>query len=123
MMATLDLVRNAVHNRALANVVQNMRDSVERGAGLEQPMREAPDIIPGVVADMMVTGEESGRLDSIAEQIGNTYEEEVNIALATLGEALQPILTVFIGVLVILVMLAVFVPLITMIDQLSAGGA
>ena len=123
MMATLELVRNAIHNRAFAETLQGMRDSVERGGGLEQPMRDADDIIPPVVTDMMVTGEESGRLDSIAEQVANTYDEEVNIAIASLGEALQPILTVFIGAIVILLMLAVFLPLISMLDSISGGGA
>ena len=122
MMSTLELVRNAIHNRAVAQTLQAMRDSVERGAGLEQPLRQASDVIPAIVADMLVTGEESGRLDSIAEQIADTYEEEVNISLATLGDALQPILTVFIGILVVLVMLAVFVPLVDMINTLGAGA-
>lgn len=123
MMATLDLVRNAIHNRAFAHTIQGMRDSVERGGGLEQPMREAQNIIPPVVTDMMVTGEESGRLDNIAEQVANTYEEEVNISIAALSDALQPILTIIIGVMVVLLMLSVFVPLVNMVNQLGAGGA
>ena len=122
MMTTLELVRNAIHNRAVAQTLNAMRDSIERGAGLEMPLRQASRIIPPVVADMLVTGEESGRLDNISEQIADTYEEEVNISIATLGEALQPILTVFIGVVVILLMLAVFVPLVTMINELSSGS-
>jgi len=123
MMATLELVRNAIHNRAFAQTIQGMRDSVERGAGLEEPMRNAANIIPPVVTDMMLTGEESGRLDSIAEQVANTYEEEVNIAIGAISEALQPILTVIIGVMVVLLMLSVFVPLVNMVNQLGAGGA
>ena len=122
MMATLELVRNAIHNRAVAQTLQAMRDSVESGAGLEIPLRQASNVIPPVVADMMVTGEESGRLDSIADQIANTYEEEVNIAIATLGDALQPILTIVIGVFVILLMLAVFMPLVSMMNSLGGGG-
>jgi type IV pilus assembly protein PilC len=122
MMSTLDLVRNAIHNRAVAQSLQYMRDSVERGGGLEQPLRQSSDVIPPVVADMLVTGEESGRLDSIAEQIADTYEEEVNISLSTLGEALQPILTIFLGAVVVLVMLAVFIPLVNMINSLGAGA-
>jgi type IV pilus assembly protein PilC len=122
MMSTLELVRSAIHNRAVAQTIQTMRDSVERGSGLEQPLRAASDIIPTVVADMLVTGEESGRLDSIAEQIADTYEEEVNISLSTLGDALQPILTVFLGALVIIVMLAVFVPLLNLVNTMGAGA-
>jgi type II secretory pathway component PulF len=123
MMATLDLVRNAIHNRAFANTIQSMRDSVERGEGLERPMRQASDIIPGVVVDMLVTGEESGRLDVIADQIAATYEEEVNIAISSLSDALQPILTIIIGVMVVALMLSIFVPLINMINTLGASGA
>jgi len=122
MMATLELVRNTIHNRAVAEVVQAVRDSVERGEGLEGPLRDASDLIPSVVTDMMVTGEESGRLDDITQQIATTYEEEVNIAIGALGEALQPILTVLIGVLVVLLMLAVFIPMITMLDTLGSAG-
>lgn len=121
MMSTLELVRNAIHNRAFAQTLQSVRDSVERGGGLEEPLREASDIVPPVVTDMLVTGEESGRLDGIAEQIADTYEEEVNISISTLGDALQPILTVFLGVIVVLLMLAVFMPMMDMISQLGAG--
>jgi type IV pilus assembly protein PilC len=123
MMATLELTRNAIHNRAFAHVLQGVRDSVERGEGLEGPLREAGDIVPSVVTDMMVTGEETGRLDSIAEQVAYTYEEEVHIAVSTLGETLQPVLTIFLGVVVVLLMLAVFVPLLSMLDQLGSQGA
>ncbi len=123
MMATLELVRNSIHNRAVSQVVQNMRDSVEAGEGLEKPMREADEIIPSVVADMLVTGEESGRLDQIAEQVADNYEVDVNIAIMTLGDALQPVLTIFLGIIVALVVLSVGIPLISMIEQLGAGGA
>jgi len=122
MMVTLDLVRNAIHNRAMAEVIQKVRDSVERGEGIEPPLRAASGIVPSVVTDMMVTGEESGRLDSITDQIATTYEEEVDIAIGTLGEALQPVLTVLIGVLVVLLMLSVFVPMISMLDTLGSVG-
>lgn len=122
MMETLLLVRDAIHNRAIAQVVQEVRDSVERGEGIEGPLRKAHKIVPAVVTDMMVTGEESGRLDNISEQIAEIYEEEVDIAIGTMGEALQPILTVLIGFLVVMLMLAVFIPLIGMLDTLGSAG-
>jgi len=123
MMSTLDLVRNAIHNRAFAGTLDHMRESIERGGGLEEPMRAAKGLFPAVVTDMIVTGEESGRIDVVAEQIADTYEEEVNIAIAALGEALQPIMTVFLGGIVILLMLAVFLPLLQMVNTLGGGGA
>ncbi len=121
MMATLELTRNAIHNRAVAESIQALRDSVESGGGFEEPMR-ASGVIPSVVVDMFVTGEESGRIDQVAEQIADIYEEEVDIAVASLGEALQPVFTIVVGVGVLILFIALFLPMITMIDQLGAGS-
>ena len=124
MMATLDLTRNAIHNRAVAESLQAMRNSVERGGGLEEPMRQS-DVIPSVVADMFVTGEESGRVDDVAGQIAGVYEQEVRIAVDGVGEAIQPIFTLFVGVFVLILFVSLFLPMIHMIDQLggqATGG-
>ena len=118
MMSSLDLTRNSIHNRFVAGALQDMRSSVEQGGGLERPMR-ASGVLPEVVVDMFVTGEESGRVDAVAEQIADIYEEEVNIAVAGLGEALQPIFTVIVGVAVLVLFVSLFLPLINMIDQLG----
>ena len=71
---------------------------------------------------MLVTGEEAGKVDQISEQIADAYEEEVDIAVGTIGDLLQPILTLIIGVLVLMVALALFVPLISMISQIQESS-
>ncbi len=121
MRAALELTRGAIHNRAVAQSLQGVRDSIEQGGGLETPLREASDVIPDVVTDMFVTGEESGRVDAVSEQMADIYEEEVSIAVNSLGEAIQPIFTIIVGVAVIILFVALFLPLVTMIDQLSGG--
>lgn len=127
MMTTLDLVRANVRNTAVAAVVGQVRDSVERGEGIEEPLRRAGGIIPPVVTDMLVTGEDSGQLDQIAEHIADTYEEEVNITIGTIGELIQPILTVFLGVVVLVLFVSLFLPILTTINELmnqtSGAGA
>ncbi len=122
MMASLDLVRNAVHNQAMVRAIQDMRDSVERGEGLEEPLRHHQESVPPVAADMLLTGEEAGSMDEIADEIGTTYEKEVAIQVDTLGDALQPILTLFIGIIVVLLALALFVPMVGMIEQIAASA-
>lgn len=123
MMATLDLCRSSVNNRALVDAIQDMRDSVERGEGLEKPLRvaERNKVFPPVVVDMLVTGEETGTIDNVAEQIAIQYEEEVEIMVDALGEAIQPVATVFMGVVVGLIVFALFGPLIEMIEKLAAS--
>lgn len=122
MMNTLELTRYSVGNQAAAQVIQNVRDSVERGEGIEPPLRQAPRIIDPVVTDMLVTGEESGQIDRIAEQIADTYQEEVNIKVSTIGDALVPIVTVFLGLVVGALAVALFWPLISMVSSLNAQG-
>ncbi len=122
MMVTLDLTRNAIRNRAVGQTIQDLRDAVERGEGIEAPLRRVPRLIPPVVTDMLVTGEESGQLDKIANQVADTLEEEVNIHINTLSDLLPPVLALIMGAFVLMLALAVFVPLIGMVEQLQQGG-
>lgn len=121
MMATLDLTRSAIHNQAVANTLQSLRDSVEQGGGLEEPMRAAYPVIPAVFADMFATGEETGRVDEVAEQIANQYEEDVSIAVNNLGELLMPVLTVFIGGIVLLLFVALFLPILDLVSEATSA--
>jgi type II secretory pathway component PulF len=124
MMVTLDLCRNSMGNRAYADTIQDMRDSVERGEGFEKPLRNAErkGLFAGVVVDMLITGEETGTVDDISEQIADTYEEEIKIQLETIGEALLPIVVVTLGAFAICVALALFSPIVQLINAVAAGN-
>lgn len=124
MMSTLELCRNSISNRAFAEAIQDMRDSVERGEGLEAPLRAAErnGLMPGVVVDMMITGEETGSMDNIADQIADSYEEEVEIQVAGLKEAVQPIMVIGIGFAVGSIVIAMFMPLVSMMEGLASSG-
>ena len=121
MMVTLDLARSAIHNQAVAQVLQKVRSSVEQGSGIEEPLRAEPKVIPPVVTDMLVTGEEAGQLDRVAAHIADTYEEEVQIDIGTLTDLLPVILVIILGIAVLMIVLAFFLPLISSIDQLTSA--
>lgn len=122
MMATLELTRSAITNRRVADCLQGVRDSIERGGGMEGPLRKSAPAIPHVMTDMIVTGEESGKVDEVCEQIADIYEEEVEIQTRGLGEALQPLFTVLVGIGVMILFVSLFLPLITSLDQLAGSG-
>lgn len=124
MMSTLELCRSSVSNRAFAEAIQDMRDSAERGDGLEAPLRSAErrGLMPGVVVDMLITGEETGSMDQIADQIADSYEEEAEVLVHGLKEAIQPIAVVGIGLIVGGTVIALFLPLISMMEQIAGGG-
>ena len=124
MMATLDLCKNSVANRAYVAVIQDMRDSVERGEGLEGPLRDAEKqgYFSGVTVDMLLTGEETGSLERVADQIASNYEEEIEVAVDGLTETITPGFVVLMGLIVGSIVLGLFLPLITMIESLSSGA-
>ena len=124
MMATLELCRNSVRNQSFVSVVQDMRDSVEAGEGLESPLRggERRGLVPGVVVDMMMTGEETGSVDVVAEQIADIYNEEVENAVDAIKEAVGPVFVLFFGVIVGMLVISMFLPLINMITTISSGA-
>jgi type IV pilus assembly protein PilC len=122
MMVTLDLVRSAITNKAFAQVIQSVRDSVERGQGIEEPLRQNADIIPPVVTDMLVTGEETGSMEQIADVVADTYEEDVEIAVATLGETLLPAIVLFFAAIVILLAIALFRPMVEMLNAIGSSS-
>ncbi len=124
MMSTLELCRNSMSNRAFAGAIQDMRDSVERGDGLEGPLRDAEKkgLIPGVVVDMLITGEETGSMDNIADQIADSYEQEVQLLVSGLKEAIQPIMVVAIGLVVGGIVVAMFLPLVSLMTGIAEGG-
>lgn len=124
MMSTLELCRNSISNRAFAEAIQDMRDSVERGDGLEAPLRSAErkGLMPGVVVDMLITGEETGQMDQISDQIADTYEQEVEILVHGLKEAIQPVAVIGLGLVVGCTVIALFLPMVSLITQIAANG-
>jgi type IV pilus assembly protein PilC len=124
IMSTLELCRNSAGNRAFAGAIQDMRDSVERGEGLERSLRSAErsGYLPGVVVDMLVTGEETGSMEQISDQIADAYEAELEIQVDAMKEAIVPVAVVGLSIVVGSVVIALFMPLVQMIEGLAGGG-
>jgi type II secretory pathway component PulF len=122
MMVTLDLVRSAIGNKAIANALQGVRDSIERGAGMEEPLRAVPHLIPPLVTDMLVTGEDSGQLEVIADKVADNAEEEVNGRVDALGELLLPVLIGILAIPILGLAFALFEPIIQLMDGAGASS-
>ncbi|MCD6287523.1 MAG: type II secretion system F family protein [Candidatus Hydrogenedentes bacterium] len=121
ILVTLDLTKDSIQNRAFGESLTEVRDSIERGEGLEAPLR-ANNLIPAIVTDMLVTGEESGTLDDIAEKIADIYQEDLDVAVDTLSGLIEPVLAIVMGGIVLILVLTLFLPYVTMIDQISGSG-
>jgi len=122
MMVTLDLVRSAIGNKAIANALQGVRDSIERGAGMEEPLRAVPHLIPPLVTDMLVTGEDSGQLEVIADKVADNAEEEVNARVDAMGELLLPVLIGILAIPILGLAFALFEPIIQLMEGAGSPG-
>lgn len=119
ILETLDLTKDAVGNVVFAQDLQQVRESIERGEGLEKPLRRSK-VVPPLVTDMLATGEQSGALDKISRQIAYIYEAEVEAAVGTLKSLIEPIMILGLGLVVLFLTLSFFWPYVSLIEQITA---
>jgi len=113
ILAALEAVRDTVGNDVIAQATMRIHDSIKEGEDVSKQM-EASGAFPPLVVRMVSVGEESGELDTMLLQIANDYEEEVDIAVSGLTSLLEPILIVFMGLVVGFIVVAMFLPLFTL---------
>ncbi len=110
IVQTMNLVAATVDNDFIADKVNTMSASVERGESIYRTA-VASDIFTAVVLQMISVGEETGSLDELLNEIADMYQREVEYELKNLGAQIEPIMIVFIGILVLMLALGVFLPM------------
>lgn len=110
IMQALANSAQTVGNSYIARAIDGMRENVERGESVLRAAISAGIFTP-VVMQMVAVGEESGALDEMLDEIGQMYQQEVEYELKTLGQQIEPILIVCLGVLVLILALGVFLPM------------
>lgn len=106
----LTLTAQVVENDFMAKKIEDMRLGVERGESILRTAIAAKIFTP-VVLQMIMVGEESGALDDMMEEVGDMYQREVEYELKNLSAQIEPILIVFLGVIVLILALGVFLPM------------
>ena len=110
IVQALTVVSQTVDNTYLCSRVEQMRDGVERGESILRTS-VAANVFTPVVLQMIAVGEESGSLDDLMDEIAQMYEREVDYELKTLSAQIEPILIVFLGVMVLVLALGIFLPI------------
>jgi len=118
ILQALNIVKETAGNAVVAKAVNQIHDSVKEGERIVQPL-EASGIFPPMVVSMVDVGEETGALPDMLMKIADVYEDEVDNAVGALTSLLEPIMIVFLAVVVGTIVIALFLPLISIIDQLG----
>lgn len=118
VLTALNIVRDTSGNEVVARAVQQIHNAVKEGEGIAGPL-SITNVFPQMVISMIEVGEETGRLPEMLDRIADTYDEEVDNAVGALTSMLEPLMIVFMGLIVGTIVIAMFLPLIGLIDGLS----
>lgn len=121
ILQAMETVAGTVGNSIMSDAVLDARARIREGDRIGDPL-EASRLFPPMVVHMIGVGEESGSLDYMLQKIADFYEAEVEATLQSLTSALEPILIVFLGVVVGFIVFAMFAPLLKVVEGLSSGG-
>jgi MSHA biogenesis protein MshG len=120
MLDTLSIIARVCGNEWMARRMLRLRDAVERGEPLSRACAGV-GMFPPLVLQMIAVGEETGELPELLDEVAGFYEREVDFALKTLSAAIEPILIVLVGGMVLILALGVFLPMWNMIAKVASG--
>jgi len=118
ILQALNITRETAGNAAIAAAISQVHDSVKEGESIVQPL-EASRAFPPMVVSMIDVGEETGKLPEMLLKVADVYDDEVDNAVAALTSMLEPIMIVFLALIVGTIVLALFTPLISIITGLQ----
>ena len=122
ILQALVIVRDTTANRVVRKAIQSVHDAVKEGESMTDPLASS-GVFPPMVVSMVQVGEETGQLPDMLTRIANTYDDEVDNAVAGMTAAIEPALIIFLAVVVGTIVIAMFLPMIKIISSVSGGGA
>lgn len=119
ILQALAITKETAGNEVMARAVGNVHDSIREGESIAGPL-ESSKVFPPLVTNMIDVGEETGNLDQMLMKVADTYDDEVDTAVAGLTSVLEPALIIFMGLIVGFIVISLFIPLIKM--AMEFGG-
>lgn len=121
ILSALETVAGTVANEIIGDAVLDARAKIREGDRIGDPLQRSK-MFPAMVVQMISIGEESGSLDAMLTKVADFYEDEVDAALESLTAAIEPLMIVVLGGMVGFIVISMFMPLLSIISNLSGGG-
>ncbi len=118
ILESLNIVRDTAGNAVFERAFTRIYESIREGETIAQPLRESR-IVDDIVVNMIDVGEETGDLDTMLNKIADNYDEEVETAVESLVSLLEPLMIVVLGGIIGFIVIALFLPLISLISKLA----
>lgn len=120
ILEALSIVRETCMNMVFEEMFTRVHESIREGETISAPLRESR-LVDDMVVNMVDVGEETGDLDSMLNKVADVYDEEVDVAVESLISLLEPLMVVILGLIVGTIVIALFLPLIGLLEGLSGG--
>jgi type IV pilus assembly protein PilC len=111
ILESLDIVSDTAGNQVIGNVLLDAKAGVREGRALADTLRDHEEVIPPIVTQMVEVGEQTGALDAMLHKVGEFYDGEVEITVNNLTSMLEPIMTVFMGAGVGVMVISMYLPM------------
>jgi type IV pilus assembly protein PilC len=118
MLESMDITSRTSGNAVVERAIGQVRKAIEGGRTIVDPLRET-GVFPNMVVQMIGVGEQTGSLDSMLQKVADFYEDEVDAAVGDLLTALEPMIILFLGVVVGGVVISMYMPLFSLIGKLA----
>jgi type IV pilus assembly protein PilC len=115
ILQAIDITGKAAGNVVIEKAMESVQQSVKEGQSITGPL-EKVSVFPPMVTQMISVGEETGSLDAMLSKIADFYEDEVNASVKSLTSILEPILMLFVGVIVGTVVISMYLPIFNMMN-------
>ena len=121
ILDAITVTRETAGNEVFANMLNNVHNSIRQGDTFAGPLRQSKTV-DLIVSNMVAVGEETGDLDKMLLKVADNFDEQVDVLVASLMSMLEPIMIIVLGGIVMLIVLAVFLPMIQVITSLGQQG-
>ena len=118
ILEALAICREAINNEVLAEAIDQVAVSIKEGESIAAPLSKT-DLFDDIVVNMVDVGEETGELDKMLAKVADTFDAEVDVAVESMLSVIEPILIVFMGGAIGFIVIALFLPMISMIQNIS----
>jgi type IV pilus assembly protein PilC len=114
----LDITARTAGNLVIERAINSTRDSISQGATIAEPLRKS-EVFPPMVVQMIAVGEQTGALDEMLSKIADFYDDEVDTAVEQLTAVIEPLMIVFMGVVVGGMLIAMYLPMFKMASVMT----
>jgi type IV pilus assembly protein PilC len=118
ILYSLDIVRNTAGNQVYANAIEVSKQEVQQG-GMISLALQREKVFPPLAIQMMSIGEETGELDAMMIKVADFYEDEVEQTVKAITSLIEPVMMVGVAVIVGIILLAMYLPMFKVFDQLG----